>query len=582
MRTDPVREYATKVLDGKIVAGPYVRAACARHLRDLDTASSRGLWWDFDAALRVFGFFEETLVFGEAQFDQQPFILHPSQKFIVGSLFGWKHEDGSRRFQEAYIEAGKSNGKTPLAAGIGLYLLCADGEIGPKVMCAAPTKDQAAKLAFQDAVGFVERNEELSSVIRKKGDKLVEALHYDELNGEMSPISADSKRKSGFRPSAVIVDEIHELPQNDELIPMLQAGFKFRRNPLLFKITNSGFDRKSACWKHRERAVQAVMAGRKDDDALFSYVCALDEGDDPLKDEKCWHKANPLLGSIIHKPYIRNQITAMRALGKVNICLRLNFCVWTGAGSTWLPPETIESGFKEVTPEQVAELKGAKCRGAIDLSKFNDLTALTLGWRLSDDRTLLRSWFFFPQDNLREKIESDAAPYDEWSKSKKSADGTAHLQLVPGPEVDFQFLARKIADLDNEFDIEYLCFDPYKIEDLRRELDGIGCKIQLYEHLQNARKTRQTGFWMPGAIAALESALLTGKIIIEENPVMRACLRSVETKMIDDQGNRIFSKQRSRWRIDGAVTAAMTQGALINGPKAKVPQLFFIGGEDET
>ena len=32
------------------------------------------------------------------------------------------------------------------------------------------------------------------------------------------------------------------------------------------------------------------------DDTTFSYVCALDDGDDPLNDPDCWIKANPLLG----------------------------------------------------------------------------------------------------------------------------------------------------------------------------------------------------------------------------------------------------------------------------------------------
>lgn len=721
---DPVKDYANKVLDGKIIAGPSVRAASARHLKDIDTGSQRSLWWDLEAAIDAIDFFEECLVFGDAQFDNQPFRLEPPQKFIVGSIFGWKTDEGNRRFQQAYVETGKGSGKalaldtpiatlsgwttmgalrpgdyvfgsdgrptlvigafdvmhghdcfevefddgeiivadaehlwfteietvegllsygvrstrdiratlnsfcgrmarhriqangdvtmagariplkdhiiaacrpcasvpvrcirvaaadslflagkslvpthnTPLAAGIGLKLFCADDEPSALVMCAAPTLKQAQKLAFQDAVGFVERNEELAAAIRLKGETVIEALLYDELKAEMLPISSDAKKKSGFRPSGLIVDEVHELGRNDELIHMLRAGFKYRRNPLLFMITNSGFDKQSVCWRERERARKAA-AGVDNDDALFSYVCELDTGDDPLKSEKCWPKANPLLGTITQKPYLRSEIRAAKASGKINLCLRLNFCVWTGSDSTWLSPDLIDSCFHELTPEELDLIRPIPCRGALDLSKRRDLTALTLGWELSGGHILARSWFFLPEENLMERVEEDGAPYDEWARMRREWDGEPHLNTTPGPEVDYSFLARKIQQLQEFYKIEYLCFDPYKIEELKRELDAIGCDVKLTPHLQGASMTRQTGFWMPGAIQTLESAIINRRLIVEDSPPMRMCLHSVEAKTIDDQGNRLFSKRQSRRRIDGAVTLAMTTGALENGPE---------------
>src|SRR5690606_9729549 len=123
---DPVRAYAEAVTKGEIVAGPHVRASCARHLRDLEEGEARGLYWDQDAADRALGFFPDVLRLSEGQFEGLPFNLHPAQAFIVGSIFGWKRSDGTRRFRRAYIEQGKGNGKSPLAGGIGLYGMMAD------------------------------------------------------------------------------------------------------------------------------------------------------------------------------------------------------------------------------------------------------------------------------------------------------------------------------------------------------------------------------------------------------------------------------------------------------------------------
>lgn len=140
--SDPATAYAEAVLAGEIVAGPFVRAACARHIRDLDEGPSRGLVWDPEAAERFFRFCRTILRLSEGQFDGVPFELQPSQKFICGSLFGWKRvATGKRRFRRAYIEQGKGNGKSPMVGGIGIYGMIADGEAGAQVYSAGATKD---------------------------------------------------------------------------------------------------------------------------------------------------------------------------------------------------------------------------------------------------------------------------------------------------------------------------------------------------------------------------------------------------------------------------------------------------------
>lgn len=136
--SDPTTEYAKNVRDGKIIAGPHVRDACKRHLRDLEEQDKRGIKFDLDAANRVFEFFEEILCLNGGEFEGRPFLLEPQQKFILGNLFGWKSADNTRRFRVAYIETGKGSGKSPLVAGIGLYMLVADAEPRAEVYAAAP------------------------------------------------------------------------------------------------------------------------------------------------------------------------------------------------------------------------------------------------------------------------------------------------------------------------------------------------------------------------------------------------------------------------------------------------------------
>ena len=299
--SDEVTAYAQAVISGEIVAGPHVRDACKRHMRDLERTD---VVWDYAAAERFFSFCRTILRLGEGQFDGKPLELEPSQKFICGSIFGWKKRDGFRRFRRAYLEMGKGNGKSPMAGAIGLYGLIADGEAGAQIYAAGATKEQAGIL-FRDAVGMCDKAPSLGpDKIRRSGGPGREYnLAYLKTQSFFRPVSRETKKTgSGPRPHFALCDEVHEHPDGG-VIEILERGFKFREQPLLVMITNSGSDRKSICWAERKHAV-AVAAGDVEDDSTFSYVCALDDGDDPFNDPSCWIKANPLLGVTITEEYL--------------------------------------------------------------------------------------------------------------------------------------------------------------------------------------------------------------------------------------------------------------------------------------
>ena len=277
---DETRAYAEAVRDGKVIAGPHVRDACARHLRDLSEAGDRGLSFDGKRASEAFRFFRQILCLNGGQFEGQAFELHPSQKFIVGSIFGWVRADGTRRFRTAYIEQGKGNGKSPLVAGIGLMMLIADQEPRAEVYAFATKKDQAMIL-FRDAVAMVDQSPELDQMLKRSGGKGSEWNIYDESSASFfRPIASDDAQ-SGPRPYCAIGDEIHE-HKTGFMLQMMRAGFKFRRQPLLIEITNSGTDRETVCWEQHQYGAE-VCAGAREDDEFFAYICGLDENDDPFR-----------------------------------------------------------------------------------------------------------------------------------------------------------------------------------------------------------------------------------------------------------------------------------------------------------
>ena len=568
--SDPATAYARAVTEGTIVAGPHVRASCARHLADLD--NTRGLVWDADAAQRALGFFPDVLRLSEGQFDGEPFRLHPSQEFIVGCIFGWKRADGTRRFRRAYVEQGKGNGKSPLAGGIGLYGMMADREAGAQVFAAAAKMDQA-RILFNDAVGMVRQSPMLAARITPTGLNPVNNLADMATGSYFRPVGRDTgKTGSGLRPHFVLLDELHEHPNRDTL-EMLERGFKFRRQPLILMITNSGSDRNSVCWEEHEHAVK-VAHGEADDDSTFSYVCALDEGEDPLDDPACWVKANPLMGVTLRETYLADVAAQAKAIpGKANSIRRLHFCQWTDAESAWINRDTWEAC--EDAAMTLEDFEGKECWLGLDLGATKDMTARCMVFRDGDTddgrpKFALFAHGYTPEDTLTARARQDRAPYDAWV-------GQGYLTATPGKVIRLDYVAADLVALSERFEISAVAYDRWLIRSFEQALDELGVTLPLVEHPQGTNRRKDSPLWMPESIDTFENLLLERRLRIAVNPALRSAVMSTAF-WSSPAGLRRFEKQRATGRIDLAVAAAMGIGAATSmeeQPTAEPRLRFF-------
>lgn len=562
---DPATAYARDVHAGKINAGPYVRAACARHLRDLDEGSARGLVWDLEAVEHVIGFFRDVLRLSEGKFDGVPFELHPSQAFIVGSVFGWKWSaTGTRRFRRAYVEQGKGNGKSPLAAGIGLYGLVADGEAGAQVFAAASKLEQAMVM-FNDATRMVHQSPALARALEPTGVNPVRNWAYMRKGAFFRPLGRDSgKTGSGARPHFALCDEVHEHP--DRLtIDMLERGFKAREQPLLFMITNSGSDRNTVCWEEHEHAV-AVVQGDREDDTTFSYVCALDEDDDPLSDPSCWIKANPLLGALLTEEYLAGVAKLARDMpGKRNGILRLHFCVWTDAETAWIAREKWEA--LEDPEMRIEDFVGRRAWIGLDLGAKKDITGAAFVFEDGEDDEGRPCFALFargytPADTLSQRDEDDRmnGAYLQWEEG-------GFLIATPGEKVRLDTIGSDMVDFAADHDLEALAYDRWLYNDFSAALDELGVDLPVVEHPQGWSRRRDSELWMPGSVDLFETLILERRLRIEANPALRSAVMSA-TFETSPAGLRRFTKQRAAKRIDLAVAAAMGIGAAAGEAEA--------------
>lgn len=616
--SDPTTDYARGVVSGEIVAGPHVRNACRRHLDDLRDGPKRGLIWDPAGAARFIGYCRDVLRLNGGQFEGKPFILQPSQAFIAGSLFGWKrtNENGKivRRFRRAYIEQAKGQGKSPFAGAVGLYCMTADGEAAAEIYAAGKDKAQAFVL-FRDSVAMYEQSPKLKRELTPSGGNPVWNLAHIKSRSFFRPISREQAH-SGPRPYVALCDEIHEHP-NGHTLEMLERGFKFRDQPLLLMITNSGSDRNSVCWAEHQWAVKVaagtetpdedftyvgeVLGTNNSGDETFSYVCALDKDDDPFTDPSCWIKANPLLGVTLKYEYIEGVVAQARDIpSKRNNILRLHFCVWTESDTAWIPRPIIEKVMVDFDPYE--EHKGKQITAAgLDLSGAKDLTCAAFVVE-TGTKTIVRAdgesaelptfdlWIeaFTPLDTMDERSKVDHVPYRLWLEQ-------GYINAPEGARVRYDHVAALFARLNTEHGISVLAFDRYAYDKFEQELDEYGVEIKTVAHPQGGKKRAKPdddkveaakaaglepplGLWMPGSVSALETLILEERVRLRKSPVLLGALMGVAIETDPLMGNQWFSKKKSTVRIDPAVAAAMAVGAAVDGAPPDTKSVYATRG----
>lgn len=456
---------------------------------------------------------------------------------------------------------------SPLAAGIGHYMLTATKKLRAEVYSAATDKDQAAIL-FRDAVEMWRRSPALHSRLVPSGQNPVWQLTHLNSASFFKPISSEKKGKSGIRPYCALIDEVHEHPDNS-VIEMLRAGTKGNQQALIFEITNSGSDRTTVCWAEHEYTIK-VCSGEIQNDAWFGFICSLDDGDeekgipadDPFEDESCWVKANPLLGVSIHPEFIREQVAEARGMpSKEALVRRLHFCQWTDGDDSWIT--------RAVWTRVEAELKledylGEHCFGGLDLSYTKDLSSFAVLFPTGQDTADAFVYFWKPKEGLSRAIKDDKVPYDLWHKN-------GHLELTEGKVIKLPPIAEKMNAFAQDCRLEQVAYDNYRHRELVDDLLDLGIELPMTEHPQGFRRAKDNPLWMPNSFQELENAIIEGRIRVAVNPLMRWNVSSAVVRH-DPAGtdNRIFDKRKSKARIDGVVALAMAVG------------LWRRGGEDQS
>lgn len=333
----------------------------------------------------------------------KPFQLYDWQRDALMDFYSTLEPDGEsgellRQYQYLYLEIPKKNGKSELAAALGLYHLFGDGELNAEVYLCAADRDNAS-IVFRAAVFMLETAPWTAKMIARGELKITKSkkqIEYRQLRraenggkrwvtvGLMAVLSAEAFSKHGYKPSCVIFDELHAQPNRALWDVMTGAAGAAHAQPVWIVLTTAGDDpdRKSIGWEIHERAaairdarqLRQILAQGGDPRRVLSLrraapeeleqaqeaLLARDEsnwlpilygltalyGDDPealeqvdIWDESLWRLCNPSLGKHLTLRTLRLEAQAAKrsqAAEKLFRWLRLNQWISVKAVG-WVP-----------------------------------------------------------------------------------------------------------------------------------------------------------------------------------------------------------------------------------------------------
>lgn len=532
---DAAMGYVRGVAAGDIPAGKRIRQACQRHIDDL---RRKGWRYEFDAAKAEKACrFIELLPHTKGAWARRGEMikLEPWQSFFICSIFGWVDQKTRlRRFRIALLLVPRKNGKSAIAAGIGLYMFTVDGEHGAEVYSGATTEKQAWEV-FRPAKLMLERSPDLQEATGAEAG--AKTLYNLDDGSRFEPVIG--KPGDGASPSCAIVDEYHE-HQTDELYDTMLTGMGAREQPLMLVITTAGADISGPCYA-LQQDLERILDGLTDDDEKFGLIYGLDEGDDWTSDAAL-RKANPNYDVSVSGEFLRTQqAEAIRSARKQNTFKTKHLNIWVTARDPYF---NIEGWSRLADPSLKEEdFAGEECFDGLDLAAKKDLAAkVKLFRRVIDGKThyFLFSRFWLPGEQAKGE---DRAHYAGWAK-----DG--HLKLTDGAIIDYEFIRGEIKADASAHQLAAMGYDPkdatYLATKLRDE-DGINV-IEVAQNTGNLSLPMKT----------IDSLIEAGLIHHDGNPVMTWCMGNVTAK-VDANENVYPRKERAENKIDGAVAAIIAK-----------------------
>ena len=466
----------------------------------------------------------------EGKFVGQKVKLRPWQKKELIKIY-----DNPAGTRTAILSFGKKNAKTTLSGFILLLHLCGPESIpNTQLYSTGQSRDQAAVI-YDLTSKMVLMEKRLDRVLILRDSK--KQIYCPGRGVLFWALSADANTAHGKSPILAIHDELGQVKGPvSEMYNAIDGAMSAHENPLSIIISTQA----PTDGDLLSTLIDDALEG-KDPTVTVSLYTA-DPDINPFS-VKALKQANPAYGDFQSAKELKALAAkAKRMPAQENLYRNFNLNQRVEAHSPFISRSIWDSCIGDVLESFV----GYPVYGGLDLSEVSDLTALTLV-ALVDGNLQTKSTFWLPGEGLADKARADRVPYDLWHKQ-------GYLSTVPGRSIEYPFIAKFVKDLFDILDLRSISFDRWNFKHFRRSLIEAGFTEDQIEELF---KEFGQGFQsMSPALRDTESALLNGKLIHDNNPVMNMCAANAVVQT-DPAGNRKLTKAKSSGRIDGMISLVM-------------------------
>jgi len=562
-------EYCRAVVAGEIRACKWVRLACARHLADLARSRTEEFKYKFDPirAGKACGFIERfPHVKGHWAQNAERIRLGLWQCFIVCSIFGWVDKvSGLRRFRQAVLLVPRKNGKTVLAAGIGLYMFVGDGEPGAEVYTGAGNKKQA-KEVFSPASKMAKRAEGFKDWFGIEIN--LESMQLPDEGSKFEIVIGTPG--DGPSPHCFLHDEFHEQPTWAQY-DTARTGMGARRQPLQLVISTAGIDIEGPCFTLQED-LKKVLDGTFINDRLFGVVYTVDDPDrlveTPGGQLPYWatieaaQEVNPNYGVSVLADYIEAELKeAIQRPARQNAYKCKNLNIWTNARNPWMNM----IAWKACADHSLSmeEFLQYRCFQGLDLGARIDLTSrcrLFVKWQGDQRHYYAFGTHYVPRDRAND---GEHQHYERWIKEHRIVDHE-------GAEIQLAFVQKEIEAELPQFSDVVLAFDQHQAMQMQQEL-----RLRLGD--AKVLDVPQTWKYLDPAMKEIEAAVLSGRFHYDGDPVLTWAVGNVFVK--PDANENIFPRKEDRPNIKIDPASALFNAmylALSAGPQQSPNEMFFV------
>jgi phage terminase large subunit-like protein len=441
-------------------------------------------------------------------------------------------------------DGGIATHNSTMSAGIGLYMLTADGEPGAEIYSGATSEKQAWEV-FRPAREMAKRR---AALLQSAYGLSINAKSLETRDGSrFEPVIG--KPGDGASPHCAIIDEYHE-HISDELYETMVTGMVARRQPLALVITTAGSDISGPCYT-LQLDTQKILEGNLHKDDLFGVVYTIDQDDDWTKPEALV-KANPNYDvSVRPLAVISEQKYAVEQSRKQAAFKTKHLNVWVTSRDAWMNLQWWDRQADRTLRRE--DFAGETCWTALDLSSKYDLTAVVTCFRreqAGDWHYYLFGRYYIPEETA---ANPDKRHYQQWI-----ADG--HLVATDGDIIDFYRIEQDIVADSKRFALAEVAYDPWGATQIAQRLQE--------EHGLTPVEVPQTTKHLSEPMKMLEALTRTGRVHHDGNPCLAWMISNVTIK--EDANENIFPrKDVPDAKIDGAVACIMALGRAL-APEAKL------------